>query len=99
MKKISLLFLLLTIFIASGCVTREEIEVAIWMNNFHAKELKSICDREPIMHKIGFKRKLDGGGFEVVSVCAKESSEFLSMHKSDYNELLDKALPKQPEAN
>lgn len=92
-------FLLLLLTLTASCVTREEIEVAIWMNNFNAQELKEICEREPVMNQVGFYRKLNDGRLELVSVCKKEAHEFLEMTKTDFNTILDKTLPKPPEAN
>ena len=76
----------------SGCVTRGEIEAAIWLNNGVPKE---VCDREPILRDHGFYRRLNDGKLEFVSFCDPQAVDWLSMHKTDYVRLLDATLPKK----
>lgn len=42
-------------------------------------------------------RKLNGGKFEFLSFCDKKSNEFLSMHKDDFERLMNEATGSQKE--
>ena len=89
MKK---LFLLL--FLCS-CVTREKIEATIWLTN--APLPLEYCDQIPELRQYGFYRKLDTGKIEFVSFCKKESRDFVTMPRSEFDKILDQALPKPRE--
>lgn len=90
MKKLLLLSLLL-----SSCISREEVEAVIFLNNFHA--MGPICERTPEIKQYGFYRKLNDGKLEFVSICNSTARNYLAVHKDDFNRLLDKALPKPQE--
>jgi hypothetical protein len=56
-----------------------------------------VCEREPVLKDHGFYRRLDGGKFEFISFCDPESKHWLSMYDRDFENLLDKTLPKEAE--
>lgn len=91
--RVAILALLL---LYSGCVTRQEVEAVIWLNNFNDQggSLNELCANVPELKQRGFYRKLDLGKYELVSVCNPIARDFLIVHKDDLARLLDKALPK-----
>lgn len=61
-----------------------------------------MCDANPELAKYGFYRKLNNGQLEFMSICKKCtdgmkdcSTHWLSVFETDFNNLLDEALPKQ----
>lgn len=86
--------LILTCFLAANCVTRDQVNAVIWLNNFSSEEMKALCKENPILHLHGFYRKLDNGTNEIIPICTKTAGEMLSATPKDYNEILDKALPR-----
>lgn len=91
---ISLLFL-------SSCISREEVEAVIWLNNFNdeSNSMAGVCERNPEIKQYGFYRKLNSGKLEFVSICNQTAINYLGVQKDDFNRLLDKALPKQQNQN
>lgn len=90
-------FLLFVVLIsASSCLTREEVEAVIFLNNFNNSKgsMSEVCDRNPEIRSYGFYRVLDDGNKEFVSVCNPIARDFLAVHKDDFNRLMDRALPK-----
>ena len=81
----------LILFLGSSCITRGKIEAAIWMNNGLPDD---VCEREPVLKQHGFYRKLNNGKYDFRSFCHPEAVRWLSMHETDFNKLLDEALPK-----
>jgi hypothetical protein len=81
----------------SGCITRDEIDAVIFLNNGPLPS--GICDREPELKKYGFYRTLNSGKFEFMSFCHPKANKFLSAREDDLNEILDKTLPKQQGLN
>lgn len=90
---------LLSLLILTACVTREEIEVSIFRNNFNAEELKVLCERDPDLRRFGFYRKIKDGTLEFLSICKPNASGMLSIYETDFNRLMDKALPKKSGGN
>lgn len=78
-----------------GCksVSRESIEATIWLNNMPIP--REICDREPDLQRRGFYRKLESGKYELVSFCKPQARDFVAMPSKDFNNILDKTLPKE----
>lgn len=85
----------------SSCPTKPEVDAAMWLNNGlpadlcfpgpeASAELQAVAQR---LREHGFYRRLNAGGFELVSFCKPEAREFSGMHKRDLEELLSK-LPK-----
>lgn len=90
MKKLIFILLLL-----SSCMTREKIEATVWLTN--APLPLEYCQQIPELKLYGFYRKLNNGKIEFVSFCKKESRDFVTMPRSEFDELLDQALPKPRE--
>jgi wobble nucleotide-excising tRNase len=88
------IFILL--FLLTSCVTREQVEATLFLNNFNDKDnsLAELCERVPELKQRGFYRRLNDGKLETVSICNPIARDFLAIHKDDLNRLLDKALPK-----
>lgn len=89
-----LVVVLLTL--STGCVTRRQIEAAIWINNFYPDEGESIselCINDPRLERYVFYRKLNNGKFEVISICDPNAGTMFSMTASDVKEMLDGTLP------
>lgn len=80
------------LLLATGCVTRGEIEAAVWLNNGVPQD---VCDREPVLKDHGFYRRLNDGKLEFISFCDPTATDWLSMHKTDYARILDATLPKK----
>jgi hypothetical protein len=80
--------------LCQGCISRSEIRAAIWLHNGLPAD---VCEREPVLKDHGFYRRLDGGKFEFISFCDPESKHWLSMYDRDFENLLDKTLPKEAE--
>lgn len=85
------------ILLLGSCVTREKVQSTIWLTN--APLPLEYCDQIPELRMYGFYRKLNSGKLEFVSFCKKESRDFVIMPKAEFNELLDRALPKPREVN
>lgn len=71
----------------NSCVTKKEIQAAIWLNNGPLPE--SICESIPEIKLYGFYRKLDNGKYEFLSYCSQISPEMISMTADDMNKFLD----------
>jgi hypothetical protein len=71
----------------SGCISRKKIRAYIWLNNSPIPQ--EICAREPSLFDYGVYRKLNDGKLEFVSFCESKAKEFLSMHKSDFERILN----------
>jgi hypothetical protein len=85
----SLLALALLGILCQGCVSKKRIRAHIWLNNSPIPQ--EICDREPTLKDYGVYRRLTNGKLEFVSFCEGLASEFLSMHKSDFEKLMNEA--------
>ncbi len=86
------LIILISLF-TFGCITRDEVNATIWLNNF--KAIQENCLKFPELYDFGFYRKLNSGKIEFISICSETAKDMLSIYKVDYNNLLDKALPKK----
>lgn len=88
---------LFSLLMICSCVTREEIDAAIWKNNFNDEKgsMKELCLTYPEIKDYGFYRKLNDGSLEFVSICNPIARQFLSMHNDDFVRLMNKALPKK----
>jgi hypothetical protein len=95
------LFLISTLLFLSSCITREEVDAVIWLNNFNddKNSMAGVCERNPEIKQYGFYRKLNNGKLEFVSICNTTARNYLAVQKDDFNRLIDKALPKPPEQN
>lgn len=88
-----LAFLILSfVILCPACVTREEIRAHIWLNNALPADL---CVSEPRLRDYGFYRRLDSGKLEFLSFCSPEALKMLAIIDSEYEELLDKTLPRE----
>lgn len=65
----------------------------MWLNNLPVP--KEICDANPVLRDYGIYRELNNGKKEFVSVCTKEITLYLSIYGDDFNNLLDKYVPKK----
>jgi hypothetical protein len=83
------LFLLLLLV---SCVTREQVNAVVWKNNFPLP--KELCDQIPELNQRGFYRKLNDRTMEGISICKKEARNMVTATEVDFNELMDRALPK-----
>lgn len=83
---------LLILFLCASCVTAKRVKAHLWLNNSAIPS--EICAREPSLYDYGFYRRLNGGKLEFVSFCEKKANEFLAMHKSDFNKLMNEAYGK-----
>jgi hypothetical protein len=86
---------LLLLMISPACVSKREINAAIWLNNTPIPQ--DICDRQIELWSYGFYRKLNNGKIEFVSFCKKEAREWLAMNKVDFNKFMDQVtVPNEP---
>lgn len=78
------------LFLASckGVPKRSEIDALVWLNNSRA--MHPVCSENLELTDIGFYRALDDGSFEFVSFCDENASDYLSIYKDDFEELLKK---------
>lgn len=84
-------YLFLLLFLVS-CVTREQVSAIVWLNNFPLPA--EYCEQFPELKLRGFYRKLNNGKIEFVSACKAEARNMVTSTEKDFNELLDRALPK-----
>ena len=86
MKTLSIFFL---ITLLTSCVTKKEIEAALWLNTGLPKD---VCEEHAeTLKRFGAYRKLDDGTYQIVSYCKKEIKDFYSIQKDDLKRLIDKA--------
>jgi hypothetical protein len=85
-----ILAILLITLSACNIPTRKEVNAAIWLTNGLPPDL---CASVPELNDYGFYRKLNSGDFEFLSFCSPEALNFLGMHKTDFNRLMDGTLP------
>lgn len=90
-KLLTVSLVLLLILLATGCVTRKQIEAATWLNNFNAIP-KEACYPGGAMYQVGFFRRLDNGKFQFISACSDTAAKMLSATPEDYKKLLDAAM-------
>lgn len=91
-----LIFLLL-LCCCSCKPTRDEINATVWLNNTNATEFKKLCAQERDLWKIGFYRILNSGQIEFISFCNENAYMYFAIESKDFNEILDKYLPKKDE--
>jgi hypothetical protein len=89
----NLLVLGLSVTLFQGCVTAKRVKAFLWLNNSAIPS--DVCTREPSLYDYGFYRKLNNGKLEFVSFCDKQANEFLAIHKTDFNNLMDEAYGKK----
>jgi hypothetical protein len=84
------------VLILNSCVTRQQIEAATWLNNFKAvpKEYCGTSTNRGPLWDYGFYRKLNTGKYQFISLCTNQGSEMFSVTDSDYQKILEAALPK-----
>lgn len=80
--------ILITLLLLSSCITRKKISAYIWLNNSPVPQ--ELCLREPALNDYGLYRKLNDGRLEFVSFCDVKARQFLSMHKDDFERLINK---------
>ena len=82
-----------------GCktLTRAEIDAITFHNNGPLPE--HLCNTYPELWDYGFYRTIDSGGFEFLSWCNGNVTDYLTFKESDVNELIDETLPKGATAN
>lgn len=71
----------------SSCVTKKQIQAAIWLNNGPLPP--QICESNVELKQYGFYRKLDDGRLEFIPYCSEISSRMISMTEEDMNKFLD----------
>jgi len=78
-----------------GCLApkRSEINASIWLNNAPLPE--ELCQTHKELNDYGFYRKLNDGNLEFISFCNKDAAQWLSMHQSDFEKLMDKYVPER----
>jgi len=79
---------LLILMVLCSCVTRREIEAAMWNMD---KVPKRVCDAEPELYKMGIYRNLDNGKQQFVSYCSQTMFDHLAASKADIERLVKKA--------
>lgn len=88
---------LLLLLLLSSCVTKKEINAAIWVNNFmgekDSESIKDLCERYPEIRDYGFYRVLNTGKKEFISICNPSARGFVAMYKTDFQKILDQNLP------
>lgn len=92
--------LLIFILAMPGCISRKEIEAALWLNNGLPAELCGPNKAESLHPEIwsyGFYRRLNNGKYEFVPFCSPHAREWVSMHKDDFKRILDSTVPEVPE--
>lgn len=91
--------LLLATITLSGCVTRGQIEAAIWMNNGLDPALCGPSKAEskyPELWDYGHYRRLNSGKFEFMPYCDPRSKKWLSMYERDFQRVMDGQVPQGP---
>jgi hypothetical protein len=89
-----LLILCPALILTSSCVTRQQIEAEMWENNFHSID-DALCLPGGPLYRRGFFRRLDGGGFELISVCSKRGSEMKAFTPESVDKLMEGAFGKK----
>lgn len=97
-------FTAIAIMSLQGCVTRGEIQAAIWMNNGLDPKLCGPSKAEskyPELWDYGFYRRLDEINpktgkpkIEFMPFCNPETRNYFGMHRNDFNRLMNATLPK-----
>lgn len=64
----------------------------VWLNNGIPSD---ICDREPSLRDRGLYRRLNDGRFEFISFCDERIKDWISVHSTDFNRVLDDLLPQR----
>lgn len=89
------LLLIACLFFGASCMTRKKLNIYIWNTTGLPPEMCEEAERKG--YKIGFTRILNKCPkgqkecFEFVSFCEAKGAQFLSMHKNDYEMLLNEA--------
>jgi hypothetical protein len=80
------------LILSQACVSRKQINAAIWKVNTPIPS--ELCARESSLKDYGFYRKLNDGRLEFVSFCKEESRHFLSITEKDFENIMNEvALP------
>ncbi len=87
------LILVILLFPLSGCVTRRQVQAAIWLNN--APLPADLCRDVPELSRYGFYRRLNDGRLEFVSWCKEEAGQWFAIHKDDLERLLNQGIPEK----
>jgi hypothetical protein len=56
---------------------------------------RSLCLKYPEIEKFGLYRRLNDDSVEFISFCNPEVNRWLSIHEYDFEQLLDKYVPKK----
>ncbi len=76
-----------------GCISREQVEMSLFLNNGMDADL---CAEpaSPVWNH-GFYRKLNDGTLEFISFCDPRAKDWVAIHKDDLKKLLDKLIKKK----
>lgn len=83
----------------SGCVEREQLEAALWLNNGMDAALCGPSKEDsphPELWDYGFYRKLNSGKIEFIAYCSPIARKWISIYKRDFNLVMDGLLPEGP---
>lgn len=92
---------LLCAMIFQGCLTRQQVRAYTWLNNSPLPA--DLCEKNPELQNYGFYRRLKDGKLEFVSFCQPCeppkacAADFISIYKVDFENVLDKLLPRKKE--
>lgn len=92
------IYLIPFILLFCGCITRGQINAAIWKNNGLDPELcgpSKAESKNPQLWDYGFYRRLNNGKFEFLPFCSLTSNEFFAIQKDDLEKILNRTLPEK----
>ena len=69
------------------------MRAATWLNNTEA--LTELCFKVPELKDYGFYRKLNDGKIEFISFCDPNAAHMISIIDKDFEDILNKLLPKE----
>jgi hypothetical protein len=76
------------LFLASGCISKEEIEATLWKNNSPIPQ--EYCDQIPQLQHYGFYRILNNGKLEFMSFCNPLARRWFAIYDEDMKKILDR---------
>lgn len=87
-----ILIRLFALLVLTSCLTREEIDAALWNSDRIPVEY---CEKYPEIKEYGFYRKLNDGNEEFVSFCSDNAKTYFAMYNKDFEKLVTKAQLKK----
>lgn len=87
-----ILIRLFALLVLTSCISREEIDAALWNSDRIPVEL---CEKYPEIKDYGFFRVLNSGNEEFVSFCSNEAKAYFAMYNKDFEKLVNKAQLKK----